>query len=239
MKKLFLAVSACLLISAAMAQSKVINDQNAQTRSVKDFHGIRVSNGIHLYLTQGNEEAVAVSASDAEYRDRIKTEVRNGVLEIYFDRTGWNSWKDSDRRKLRAYVSCKVLDQLKGSSGAQVEVDGSIKSGELVMDFTSGSNFKGDIRVTKLKMDQNSGAETNISGTATNCTIEASSGSSFKGYDLVTDLCEASTSSGADLRITVNKELSASASSGGQIHYKGNGLIRDISTSSGGEVSKR
>jgi len=33
-----------------MAQSKVINDQNAQTRSVKDFHGIRVSNGIHYTL---------------------------------------------------------------------------------------------------------------------------------------------------------------------------------------------
>jgi len=107
------------------------------------------------------------------------------------------------------------------------------------MDFTSGSNFKGDIRVTKLKMDQNSGAETNISGSAVNCTIEASSGSSFKGYDFATDICEASTSSGADLRITVNKELSASASSGGQIHFKGNGVIKDINTSSGGEVSKR
>jgi hypothetical protein len=239
MKKLFLAISAFIFLSTVMAQSKVINDQNAQTRSVKDFHAIRVSNGIHLFLTQGNEEAVAVSATDPEYRDRIKTEVSNGVLKIYFDKTGWNSWKDMDRRKLRAYVSCKVLDELKGNSGAQVEVDGSIKSGELAMDFTSGANFKGDVRVTKLRMDQNSGAETNISGTAVTCTIEASSGSSFKGYDFSTDICDASTSSGADLRITVNKELSASASSGGQIHYKGNGVIKEINTSSGGEVSKR
>jgi len=50
------------------------------------------------------------------------------------------------QKKTQGICSCKVLDQLKGSSGAQVEVDGSIKSGELVMDFTSGSNFKGDIR---------------------------------------------------------------------------------------------
>ncbi|MBS1599099.1 MAG: DUF2807 domain-containing protein [Bacteroidetes bacterium] len=238
MKKLFLAFSACLVLSGAMAQNKVIQDKNAQVRSVKDFHAIRVSNGIHLYLSQGNEEAVAVSATDPEYRNHIITEVTNGVLKIYFDKNG-RDWDDRDRKRLRAYVSCKVLDELKGNSGANVEVDGSIKSNELAMDFTSGANFNGDVRVTKLKMQQNSGAETNISGTAVNCTIEASSGASFKGYDLATDNCDANTSSGADLRITVNKELSASASSGGQIHYKGNGVIKEINTSSGGEVSKR
>lgn len=238
MKKISLAILAFLFVSVAIAQTKVIEDKNAQVRNVKDFHAIKVSNGIRLFLTQGNEEAVAVSATDPEYRDHIITEVTNGVLKIYFDKTG-HSWDDRDRKKLRAYVSCKVLDELNGNSGAQVEVDGSIKSNELSMDFTSGANFSGDIRVTKLKMQQNSGSETNISGTAVNCTIEASSGSSFKGYDLATDNCDASTSSGADLRITVNKELSASASSGGQIHYKGNGVIKDISTSSGGEVSKR
>jgi hypothetical protein len=238
MKKLFFAITAFLFLSTAMAQNKVIEDKNAQVRPVKDFHAIKVSSGIHLYLSQGNEEAVAVSATDPEYRDRIITEVSNGVLKIYFDKKGWGS-DNHDRKRLRAYVSCKVLDELVGNSGAEVDVDGSIKSGELVMDFSSGSNFKGDVRVTKLKMQANSGSETNISGTAVNCIIDASSGSTFKGYDLATDNCDANTSSGADLRITVNKELSASASSGGQIHYKGNGVIRDISTSSGGEVSKR
>jgi len=238
MKKILIAVASFLFASVAMAQQKVINDPNAQVRNVKDFHAIRVSNGIHLYLTQGNEEKVAVSATDPEYRDHIVTEVVNGVLRIYFDKNG-HDWDNYDKRKLRAYVSCKVLDELKGNSGSNVEVDGSIKSNELDMDFTSGASFNGNINVTKLTMQQNSGAETNISGTAVNCTIEASSGSSMKGYDLTTDNCDASTSSGANLRITVNKELVASASSGGQIHYRGNGVIREINTSSGGEVSKR
>ena len=239
MKKLVLAISACIMVASVIAQNKVINDPNAQARSVKNFHAIHVSNGIHLYLNQGNEEAVAVSASDIEYRNRIRTEVEDGVLKIYFDNEGWKSWRDWDKRKLRAYVSCKVLDGLRASSGSEVEVDGSIKSGDLNMDISSGANFTGNVQVTKLKVHQNSGAETNISGTASDCRIEASSGSTFKGYDLQTDLCDASTSSGADLSITVNKELSASASSGGQIRYKGNGVIRDISTGSGGGVSKR
>jgi hypothetical protein len=65
--------------------SKVINDPNAQKRSVGDFHAIRIGGGIELYLTQGSEEAVAVSANDPEVRDRIVTEVKDGVLHIHLD----------------------------------------------------------------------------------------------------------------------------------------------------------
>ncbi len=240
MKKILFAVSAFLLFSiATIAQKKVINDPNAQVRTVTGFHGIRVSNGIHLYLSQGNEETVAVSASDTEFRDRIKTEVVNGILKIYYDNEG-RKWKDDwDKKKLKAYVSFKQIDELKGNSGVQVDVDGSIKAGELVMDFSSGAVFNGNIQVSKLNMQQNSGSEVNISGSAGTCKIDISSGGTFKGYDLQTDFSDVDISSGGSVRITVNKELSASASSGGEVHYKGTGVIRKISTSSGGEVTKR
>jgi len=239
MKKLFSVVTACFFLTVALAQNKIINDQNAQVRNVRGFHSIHVANGIRLYLNQSNEEAVAVSASDPSYRNYIITEVHNGILEIYVDKERWNWWHNLDGKKLRAYVSCKVLDELKASSGARVEVDGSIKSDELNLDFSSGASFMGSVQVTKLKAGANSGAEAELSGSATNCRVEASSGGTLKAYDLATDICDASTSSGASLSITVNKELSASASSGGQVHYKGTGLIREISTGSGGQVSKR
>jgi hypothetical protein len=236
MKKIALALMSCLFITVAMAQ-KTYNDKNAQVRNVKNFHAIKISNGIHLFLSQGNEEAVAVSANQQEYIDRIKTEVENGVLKIYYENNmkPWNT----DGKNLRAYVSCTVLDVLKANSGAEVEVDGTIKSGSLSFDFSSGAHFDGRVESTTLKVDQNSGAEAKVSGTATNFTIDASSGSTFRGYDLTTDQCDASMSSGASLKVTVNKELSASASSGGQIYFKGSGVIKDISTSSGGEVSRR
>jgi len=237
MKKFVLAFLGSLILTSAISQNKVINDKNAQKRDVKNFHGIRVSNGIHLYLSQGNEEAVAVSASEEEYTHRIKTIVEDGILKIYYD-NGNHSWHN-DGKRLRAYVSFKTIDQLKGNSGAEVEVDGTIKSSDLNFDFSSGASFSGRVESNSLKVEQNSGAETQISGTTGNLRVEASSGSNFKGYDLETESCDANTSSGATLKVTVKKELTASASSGGQIYYKGSGVIRDISTSSGGEVSRR
>ena len=50
---------------------KTINDPNAEKRQVPSFTGIDIGGGIDLYLSQG-EEAVAVSASEAKYRDKIQ-----------------------------------------------------------------------------------------------------------------------------------------------------------------------
>ena len=81
MKKIFSFALLLGLCYSSFAQT-VINDPNVQKRSIAGFHAIKVSHGIQLILTQGSSEDVAVSASDNEYRDRIKTIVENGVLKI-------------------------------------------------------------------------------------------------------------------------------------------------------------
>lgn len=84
MKKLLLLAT---LISFSMLQAqKIVRDEHAQTRNAHGFHGIEVSGGIDLYLSKGSEESLAVSAARPEDRDRIRTEVVNGILKIYFDR---------------------------------------------------------------------------------------------------------------------------------------------------------
>ena len=51
MKKIFFAVVGFLILASATAQNKVVSDANAQVRSVNSFHALKVSTGIHLYLT--------------------------------------------------------------------------------------------------------------------------------------------------------------------------------------------
>ena len=85
MQKFVIALTLFFLSAGAKAQT-TLYDPNADLRSVKDFHGINVSGGIDLYLTSG-DEAVAVSASEVKFRDKIKTEVVNGILRIWFDKS--------------------------------------------------------------------------------------------------------------------------------------------------------
>ena len=71
-----------IISSRGFSQETVINDANAEVRTVTPFSGIKVSGGIDVYLSQGEDYSLAVSASEEKYRDNIKTEVKNGVLVI-------------------------------------------------------------------------------------------------------------------------------------------------------------
>ena len=237
MKKLLLILVSMISLCAFAQETKVINDANAVTRSVGGFTGISVSSGIQLYLTQGNEEAVAVSASEQKHFDRLITEVVNGTLKIYYDNKGV-TWKSNGKANLKAYVSFKMLEKLNVSAGSDVIVNGSIKSDKLDLQVTSGAVFTGAISVNELVTGLNTGAVIKMTGSAGKFKIGVSSGGDFKGYDFAVDYCDAAVSSGGAVRLTINKELNAKASSGGDIHYKGTALIRDIHTSSGGSVKK-
>ena len=234
MKKLLFSLLVTGLITTASAQ-KTINDPNAEKRNVSGFHAIEVGGGIDLYLSQG-EEAVAVSASKNEYRARIKTEVKGGVLKIWYE---WNSNLrfDWSNHKLKAYVSFKDIDRLEGSGGSDISVDGSIKVAKLAMEVSGGSDFDGKVETSELNIQASGGSDVRISGKTDRLIIDASGGSDFKGYDLASDICNVEASGGSDIQVTVNKELSANASGGSDVYYKGTGLIRDLKTS-GSSIKK-
>jgi hypothetical protein len=237
MQKAILLLAAWFTMSTAIAQKSIIKDPNAVLRKVGDFHAVHVATGIRLFLTQGSEQAVAVSAATPEYRERIQTEVKNGVLHIYYDTEKWK-WPDFHGRELQVYVSCTNIDELSASSGAKVEVDGTLKSGTFTMSFSSGAKFSGKVEATDLKIEQNSGAQTSIAGTATHLRASATSGSHLHGFDLMTGNCDVNANSGGSIDISVEKEMEVSAHSGGRIRYQGAGVIREVHTSSGGSVKK-
>jgi hypothetical protein len=229
-------VSLAIAIISFSQDSKVINDKNAQARSVKGFHGIRVSNGIDLYLSQG-KEAVAVSATSPEYRDRIRTEVVDGILKIYLDQEWAHlNWGN---RKLKAYVSFTNLDDLQASGGSDVNTEGNIKVNNLNVHLSGGSDLNARIDAGQIAVHQSGGSDVEITGKANNLELHASGGSDFHGYDFVTDVCKVNASGGSDIHLTVNKELTVEASGGSDISYKGSGVIKEVNTSGSSSVSKK
>lgn len=237
MKKLLFSLITLVSLSA-FAQEKVLVDANAQKRTISgSFTAITVSDGVDLFLTQGNEESVAVSASEEKYMERFKTEVVDGTLKIYFDNSNLN-WATNSKRKLTAYVSFKTLEKLNASGGADVNITETLSSDKLTVKFTSGASLNGKVAVKDLNAELNSGASIKVTGTAANFTVDVSSGAIFKSYDLATEYCNAKASSGGGIQVTISKELNAKANSGGGIKYKGDAVIRDLNVNSGGSVKK-
>jgi Putative auto-transporter adhesin, head GIN domain len=236
MKKLFFLLPFAIIASAVTAQ-KVINDPNAEKRNVSGYHAISVSGGIDLYLSQGSE-SVAVSASETKFRDRIKTEVKEGVLTIWYEHNSNMNIDWNNNRKMKAYVSFKELDKLSGSGGSDIDVDGAIKVNTLNIHISGGSDFKGKVEANDLKVNASGGSDADISGAVKNLNVVATGGSDFKGYELITDVCDLNASGGSDVYITVNKELNADASGGSDVYYKGNGTVREMKSSGSSSVKK-
>jgi hypothetical protein len=234
---ILLAVAGLMSISG-VAQKTIIHDPNVELRPVKGFHAIDVSNAINVYLSPGDKETVAVSASDPKWRDRIRTEIQDGVLKIWLDGHG-RRW-DGGNKKLKAYISFTTLDRLSASGASDIYVDGIISGNSLAIDLSGASDFKGAVRVNELSVDQGGASDAVITGTVANTAkIQVSGASDLKGYGLATDNCDAEATGASDIRITVNKELNAHATGASSINYKGAGIIKEKHSSGASSVSKR
>lgn len=233
MKKYILLLTA-IVIGASVIAQKTFNDPNAVKRNVPSFHAVEVASGIDLYLTQGNE-AVAVSATSEDARNKIITKVEDGILKIFYEHGVSFNWSN---KKMKAYVSFKTLDALKASGGSDVYAEDGINSNTLAVKLSGGSDFRGKITSSDLKMSTSGGSDVYISGKATTLSVEVSGGSDFHGYDLITDVCNVDANGGSDVYITSNKEMNVDASGGSDVRYKGNGVIKNMNSSGSSSVKK-
>jgi len=232
---LFLSFSG--MFSSLYAQ-KTINDPNAEKRSVSPFHGIEVATGIKLILTQGTTEDVAVSAAKTEHRNKIVTKVENGILKIHYETKLGAVNKPKETKDLKAYVSCKTLDYLNVTTGAEAEINGTISSSSFELKGSTGGQVNGKVEFGSLNVDLSTGSKITLTGKADKLEISGDTGSKFIGEDLNAGTCYVNVSTGAGVFVTVDKEVNVKANTGGYLKYKGNAGIRDIKTNTGGTVSK-
>jgi hypothetical protein len=217
MKKIAAFVLTSFMLFLSLQAQQVVTGDHTEKRAIGSFHAVETSAGIAVVLTKGSKEELAISASDKAMLEKIRTEVRDGVLKISRDDTWkfWNKWKNW---KVTVYVSYTRLDAVRATSGGSVSGTG--------------------LNLDKLSAKLNSGGVINLSGKVDGLDVEGNSGAQFKGYALSAANCKADASSGAGIQVTVTKEITAKANSGGFIRFKGDGLIRDINVNSGGSVKR-
>ena len=214
----------------------IIDDKNVEVRSIQPFVAIKASSGIDIYLSQSNECAVAVSASDVDARNAIRTEVKNGVLSIWFD---GSKLRLNGNKKLRAYVSFKSLESIEGSGACDFIISDNYKATASRIKLSGACEMKGQINIENLQMDLSGASTVNVKGAVKNLKIEASGASDFKNYNLVADNLIANVSGASDVKITVTNSISGKASGASAIYYKGTPQTSEISASGASQVAQR
>lgn len=215
--------------------NRVNGNRNVVTKVRKTsnkFLGIKVSTGIDLYVTQGSKNKVTVEA-DENLHDIIITEVEDGVLKVYSEKSIWKA------KARKVHVIIKDLSLLKATSGSDVYGKGTIKTDEISISATSGADIRITVDATSVETSSTSGSDISIAGTTINHASSATSGASIDAYELESQNVLVKATSGADINIYASEKLDAKASSGGDIDFKGNPKSVNKKESSGGDISKR
>jgi hypothetical protein len=221
----------------ATAQKQFVIDADAEVREITgSFTSIKVSNAIHLYLSKGDAEVIAVSASEQKFKDGIKTQIDNGELYIYYD--GPSKWI-SNNHKLNVYVAYKNIDQLTASSASNVLIAGIMELPLLNIRLSGASDLKGTINVTDLNIKCSGASDTKLSGNAKNMNVECSGASDIYAYDLLVENCIIKASGASDVNITATKEITINASGASNVSYKGSAELKEKTSSGASTIAKR
>lgn len=221
--------SSCLFMGPSVRGD---GDVVEEVREVGEFSGVQVTSGMNVHFVQG-EKAKVVVVADKNLHELIETKVSGNTLEI---RALANIWSASSKKVV---ITINDIREIQGTAGSNIYTDGQINADQLVIRGSAGSNIRMDLASQTVDVSVSSGANVFLQGNAKKLVAKTSSGANLKAEDFQADTSDIRVSSGANVWITTMKDLTAHASSGGNIFYYGSPGRTNTSSSSGGNISKR
>ena len=203
-----------------------------EIRETGSFDEIEVSRGVNVYLTQGADRKVEIKA-DKNLLDAIEIKVEDDVLKIY------STKRIRKATSFKVFVTNPDFSKISSTSGSNVFSESMIKSENLVLSSTSGSNMKIDVETDKLTAKVSSGANIKLRGKTEMFQGKATSGANLMGEKFIANNSIVEASSGANLWITTTTDFEGRAGSGGNVFYFGDPKIINTKESSGGNVIKK
>lgn len=225
-----------------------------EQRNVGRFSGIKVSSGIKLSFTQGNNQSVKV-ITDSDKMEYVKTELQGDILNVYVDAP---KGKNLNFKMIQVKITAPELSKIAVSSGASFTTENTVNSsffqiavssgshinaalntkGKVELSTTSGSNAKLNMNAKTLEMSATSGSNANLAGAIDETSFQVSSASSVNAQDLISKNSTVSASSAADLKVNVSGNLTVSGKSGATVRYRDHATVRRNAALSSGATVK-
>ncbi len=204
-----------------------------ETRDISGFIGVEVSTGIDVYLTQGDEFEVMVEA-DENLQDVILTELKGDRLVV---RTDHRNIRNAKSKKV--HISLPELSELKISSAGDCVGQTPFQCEDLRLSISSAGDLTLEVEADRIDLDISSSGDARISGSAAEFDASLSSAGDLNAFDLVAGIVDVSVSSAGNASVHATEEISMSASSAGNIYYRGDARVVHSNSSSAGNIAHK
>lgn len=199
---------------------------------LEDFSQINISGGHELELIRSKERELLIEMVNGNESD-INVEVTDGKLKIKT-----KGIFNTSRVKAKMKLKLPTWGVISASAGARVFSLENWSGDDLLLKSSSGAKLKMVVNAGIVSAQVSSGAYIALRGTAQGTKFKASSGAELDAIELKSNLAEVDCSSGSSVKLWVNEELRAKASSGGAVRYIGNTERVETNKTSGGVVDR-
>ncbi len=213
--------------SGIKGNGKIVKDE----RKVNDFSGIEASGAFNIVLNEGENNLIKVEA-DENIVKHIITKVEDNILKLYTD-TSINNTK-----KLNIFITYKNLNSIDCDGACNITGNSEIKTELFSLNNSGTSDMKLNLTVTALNSVLSGAGNIKISGRADIQNIELSGVSSYDAFSLVTNTTSIDLSGAGSAKINAVKEIKGEISGVGSIYYKGEPLVKNVTISGLGSISK-
>jgi hypothetical protein len=194
----------------------------SETREVSGFEAIDVEYPAEVFISQGSSESLEIEAED-NLLPNLKTQVRNGKLEIFYRREGGKHVNPT--KTVRITIVVKDLTDVNFSSAGEITIE-KLKTDNLDASLSGAGNLNlEDVELNGLQVSLSGAGSLNASGTADDLDVSISGFGDFKGADLHSQDAQVSISGAGSATAWVDHDLSAQISGAGSIRYYGDASV--------------
>lgn len=211
------------------------NNVTTVTKTISGYSGVNVSDAFKVYITFSDTEENIQIEANANLQQFITVEKHNEQLVINIednvDITGGNV-------VLNVYITTKQLDAFYGTGASTFQLQNELNGSNLYVELTGASYFTGTIHVNQLNSNLTGASGLTLEGDAGSFTIDATGASNMTNYEFITNNLTADLEGASNVHLTVQQELSVTATGASIVYYKGNGVVVNQNLSGGSQIIK-
>lgn len=206
-------------------------------RTLDFFNSVDIKGGIDVIFIPSEQFEVEVHADNP---DDIITSVEGEKLLISNAKGKSLSWQELKAlgKKQVVYIHSPVLTRINSFGSGNVTIDGIFKSDSLALSIMGSGNLSGHLNVERLELKSIGTGNIRLKGSVVKTEINSIGSGNVHCFELITDVCEVSSSGSGNIQITVNKKITGSTNGTGNVIYKGDPTYITVNSSGTGRLKK-
>lgn len=193
--------------------------KNLEQRNISGFSAIEINDAIEIQLTNDSRESVYVGCNNPEKTDRVITEVKNGVLNVYIDH---NSFKNNSDLNIVVKISAPKINSIKASNASSVTTTNTLNTDNLLIEASGASSIKASVNTSEIKVDAHGASSISIEGTSKIISINAAGASTINTKKCFAEKCIVDISSASTAKISASTEITGELNGASNLRYIGN-----------------